>query len=521
VHLNSPNSFAHIKTWLSEIRIGACTPRCLGVYPYLSIGIFLIGVALRLIGLDKGIWLDEYYSLKIIFSKDMFATFGLYDNQPPLYLILLRLWATLGTNEETLRVLSVVLGSGTVIVVMLWLKRYSDLASLVSGLICATMPIILHYSQELRSYPLFLFSTALSFFFASRIAANPTKQSEYVGLTVSLSVVAASHLVGISMVTSVFVFLVVSLWDLRQIFSRRFFLAFAIPSLVFLYCVFVWTPWIPDRSNWWVPAFSLEYATSIAKYVFGTLSLSGFVDGIRQNRPTLAALLEYVIPSAIIIFSAGLTLGGIWRRSWPLLAATLFYWFQIIAYSVFVTPVFLPQTVLPGLIPLIGFLGLQLAAIPAKRIRWITVAALIFVSSVFVIRWTTYEAYVPNEPWRQAAQWLESKRQPANLVGFYPWYIEGPIRYYASELSSDNVVLIGLGDNTNAGILEMDKRIVAMKEKGMLPALFLILRNDLSVAKDSASHQNLLKYLESGLGPPAFSKSFGIISISKYELKSK
>jgi len=39
-----------------------------GVYYSAAIAIFCLAIGLRLVGLDKGIWLDEYYSIRNTFS---------------------------------------------------------------------------------------------------------------------------------------------------------------------------------------------------------------------------------------------------------------------------------------------------------------------------------------------------------------------------------------------------------------------------------------------------------------------
>ena len=63
----------------------------------------IIGLAfyIRLIGLDRGIWLDEYWALHHIFNGGMLRTLQvvLSDNQLPAFYILLKIWSQLGNNE--------------------------------------------------------------------------------------------------------------------------------------------------------------------------------------------------------------------------------------------------------------------------------------------------------------------------------------------------------------------------------------------------------------------------------------
>ena len=139
------------------------------IYFWCFIVIMGLALALRLTGLGKSIWLDEYITLKIISGRDLITQMKVLDIEPPLYFFLLKLWSSMGMKSDYLRLFSVVISLGTLTMLMLWLKLYSRLASLLTGLLFATLPISLRFSQELRSYPLLLLGTAVSFFFASQI----------------------------------------------------------------------------------------------------------------------------------------------------------------------------------------------------------------------------------------------------------------------------------------------------------------------------------------------------------------
>jgi len=148
---------------------------------FLIIVLVCLGLALRLVGLTKGIWLDEFYSIAKISQGDLIANLRAYDH-PPLYFVFLKLWYLVNTSEPFLRLFSVIWGVGTTIVVIKWIEGYSPLAGIISGICCALMPSLLRFSQEIRGYSLLLFATALSFYFASQIAKNPNKRSHYIGL---------------------------------------------------------------------------------------------------------------------------------------------------------------------------------------------------------------------------------------------------------------------------------------------------------------------------------------------------
>ncbi|NJN84131.1 MAG: phospholipid carrier-dependent glycosyltransferase, partial [Caldilineaceae bacterium] len=140
-------------------------------YPYLALGVVALGVGLRLIGLDKGLWLDEYNAIDIAASEHFIQALHVHD-YPPTYFYLLKLWSFLGGSEPSLRLLSVFFGVMTMLVVMVWLKPVSRPASLLSGLLIATSPILLRYSQEIQAYPLLIFATTFAFYCAFKICSG-------------------------------------------------------------------------------------------------------------------------------------------------------------------------------------------------------------------------------------------------------------------------------------------------------------------------------------------------------------
>jgi mannosyltransferase len=127
-----------------------------------TVGVYLAGaivvamaMALRLRGLGAHeFWLDEAFSFDAIASPDWLAV--VRATEPPLYPLLLRAWSLVaGTSEAALRFPSAVLGTAFVVAVM-WAGRelFDDRVALWCGVVAATSPIHIYYSQEARSYAL-------------------------------------------------------------------------------------------------------------------------------------------------------------------------------------------------------------------------------------------------------------------------------------------------------------------------------------------------------------------------------
>lgn len=483
-------------------------------YKFVFLGIFFLGLGIRLIGLEKGIWLDEYTSLSVIFSENFVEALRVYDH-PPLYFVLLKAWSQMGNDEWFLRLPSVVFGIGTVAIVIMWTKQYSALAGALSGLCCATMPIMLRYSQEIRGYSLLLLTTSLCFFFASRLVAEPRKVSGYLGLTLSLTAAIATHLVGILLVTTVCLFILITLVDYKKILFHKLILTLSIPfiSFIFLYFFFLQRP---NEDNWWMPLPSLELIMFTAKYVLGAPSVFWLLPIVQDTIPLLAVFLgRFILLVACLVGSMALL--GNWRRSLPSLVSAVFYWLQLLIYSFLMTPIFWYRTVLPGIIPFLGFLGLQIATIQKSKAKIASILGLILLTLNCSTYWVISEAKKPYEQWKQMAQLLDQHWEPGDFVIFCPPYAEGPIRYYKSDLPSEAAIGVDIGADIEKLKSEIRERVLPREEHGTLPTVFLMFRHELAVREDPEAYHRLLEYLESEFGQVVFSASFGPLSLSKYE----
>jgi len=150
--------------------------------------IMVAGFVLRLPGLDRDLSLDEALSLfrargadvlpQIIpngpeFTSHLFTQDGEWrktllairgEHDPPFYFLLLRFWIEIfGDSNQTLRLLSVIFGVATILVIfLLGRKVFDEGAGLLAASVLAILPLHIQYSQEVRAYPLAVLVTALA-----------------------------------------------------------------------------------------------------------------------------------------------------------------------------------------------------------------------------------------------------------------------------------------------------------------------------------------------------------------------
>ena len=220
--------------------------------------------------------------------------------------------------------------------------------------------------------------------------------------------------------------------------------------------------------------------------------------------------------SALLCFFSGVFWPGIGAGVFPCWLPRQPIVCLLIGFSFFKVPIFGERTALPALIPLIGFMGVQAATIKSPKIYMISCAALLIISMNSIVVWTAHQAWMPYEHTREIAQTLQQRRQPHDVVIFYPSYFSGPIRYYDPELPMEDQIC--LKPEASFGEIE---GIIKTIQKASPSAVFLVVRNDLSVKKAFTTYQHLQEVLASEIGSPDVIKVFDTLSLTHYRRAKK
>ena len=135
--------------------------------------------ALRLTRIGhQSFWLDESFTVDLVRRPfgDMLSTVARTESTPPLYYVLVWLWAkAFGDGEAALRSLSALFG--TLAVPVAWRAArewFSPRAGLLAAALVAFNPFFVWYSQEARSYALLALMAALSLLFLGRALRERT-----------------------------------------------------------------------------------------------------------------------------------------------------------------------------------------------------------------------------------------------------------------------------------------------------------------------------------------------------------
>ena len=154
--------------------------------------IVIIGFLLRLITIDSpdGLWCDEAYSWwvsTLSFPFEIIEELERNDYHPPLYHFMLHFWMKLfGDSDVTIRLLSVLFSTGTIIVSYFIGKKLKDENC---GLICAALNAFLLFNlihaKEIRFYTPSVTFAALSLLFTIKVFDEEKITKPLIGLVIS------------------------------------------------------------------------------------------------------------------------------------------------------------------------------------------------------------------------------------------------------------------------------------------------------------------------------------------------
>lgn len=127
--------------------------------------LFALALAIRLPGIGRPEVGDESFAVRAAEAtlSGIFDQLLTQDSHPPLYFLLLRLWATLGHDLWWLRMLSATCGALTCLVVYrIGSRAFGEQVGRYAYLFAALSPLLIFNSQYLRPYALATLFTALS-----------------------------------------------------------------------------------------------------------------------------------------------------------------------------------------------------------------------------------------------------------------------------------------------------------------------------------------------------------------------
>ena len=167
-----------------------------GRTPWLTLLLLLAsGTIIRFLYLTrKAFWFDESFSVEVarISWGNFLHLLWWREANMSLYYVLLRIWLQFGYSEFYIRSLSVVISAATIPAIY-WLARllYDRRVALIAAALFTFSAYSIRYSQEARSYALFLLLATLSSGFLIALVREPVRRNRVGYVLISILAVYA------------------------------------------------------------------------------------------------------------------------------------------------------------------------------------------------------------------------------------------------------------------------------------------------------------------------------------------
>jgi 4-amino-4-deoxy-L-arabinose transferase-like glycosyltransferase len=256
--------------------------------------ITLIGIFLRLVFLfHHDLWFDEAISILISrLSIPDLLTAASFDNNPPLYYLILHFWMQFSQNTFWLRSLSLIFSSASIPLVFLTAKKLFSLrTAILASLLMTLMPVQLYYSGEIRFYSLTILLSTIIFYLVLSHQEKSSSNSPSFLLICSVTALLTTHYSGLLVVLAVLLLTLKEPIILRnQIWINSLIgLMFALPWFIFSIGKPHPPAWTPDS------ILSLAFMPITATF------------GLTGSSPKFVKKTPLIIPLAAVILILILT----------------------------------------------------------------------------------------------------------------------------------------------------------------------------------------------------------------------
>ncbi len=392
--------------------------------------IALLALGLRLYGLgSESIWLDEATSIWLAkMDLPSLVEWTAVDIHPPFYYALLHYWLALGDGEVQVRLLSVLIGVTSVILLYVLARRvYDPDTGTAAALLLAASPLHVWYCQETRMYALLTLLALLSSYFMIR-ALLDRKGEAWVGYLVCGALALYTHYYGFFILLFQGVLAVYLLW--QGIVQRRVVLRwFALQGVVLV----LFLPWLPvlmrqvqaGGGGWVARVGAPDVSGLVAAAVSFTLG-----PDLRWY-PALLRRAAYIAFGALIL--AALVSDGPRRSAKERFGAVfcLVYLALPLGAAWLVSqlkPLYSLRYLLPFLPPYYILVARGLGILKNRWVWLLVLGALVAVGLVGIVGSATH-AQQPD--WRGLTSYVLVNGTPADVVVFVPGWNSKPFEYYA------------------------------------------------------------------------------------------
>ncbi len=405
------------------------------------VALLALTAALRLMGLTStSVWHDETMSIHT-------AGMGVYgqavdmsvaNNQPPLFFLLLKLWAVVSWSPIWLRLMSVGVSLIGVVFAVRWLRLWDARAGWVAGLLVATSPLMIHYAQEIRTYALLYTCTLAGLYFGERVARDDLRRAR-VGLLVCACIMTYAHYTGMLIAIALLVYT----WLRGGGLLRTAVLATAWAALAApIVTLGVLHASDKAESGYWVDPLNAARMGELASAWTGHQDLNIWQDASPDVERAWAALgLSAGLAACLgmaLLTSPARSDARLRRAVGAMLAAAIVHAGLVVVISRAAVPIALERTTFPACIPLIGAMGLSCTAGARRWIGTASLAACVVLAGIWTFIWTArvYASPERRPDERVLYDALAEQLRPGDLIAVFPAELQASAGYFLRDCAS-------------------------------------------------------------------------------------
>lgn len=404
--------------------------------------ILVLALVWRLLGIaSTQVWRDE--AITLLHARGswwgLLTQLPWVEDSPPLGFLAFKLWSLAGASELWFRLLPVLVGVATVAVLMATAARIRPGSWWLAGLLGAFSHLLVHYSQETRSYSFLVLAAAACFWFAEEVVRSKAGRRSLVWLVLGAVIAAHCHVAGLLVGPMVLTYLLVRL----EGGERRRLLWWPAPVLWLagiwpvVGLAWHWAPIHASDRGWWVPPVTWSRAVGLAEAFWGLdpLRFCCLTNGPPLNRWAFFGLERWLIGAPVVLAMAGLAFSETRRKLLALALATAAYVVLLVMAGAATVPGAALRTLLPAWIPVVLLMsvGATAAAGRGGRICLGLTGAALALSYAGV--WWGHIRWGPDRrpPDRAPFEWLRQRLSPDDMIIVHPALFEDEVVYYLGD----------------------------------------------------------------------------------------
>lgn len=416
---------------------------------------------------DESFWADETASYG--YAKAPYITLlqGLDKVHPPLYYILLKTTVLiLGDSDLSLRLLSVLFGLTSIVIMYYFTKDIFDIKTArITSILYATSYFLIYYAQEARSYTLLISLSLLSVYLFYK-CLNKNKITYWVLYSlVSILAIYTHYFMGFILLFEGIYFLIF----IKK--NKKIILSWILSSLSIVLAFSYWIFNVLLKSDFLNPKTNQSNISWIVK---------PNLDSIYQLFNNFTGNLIGHNIFALLVFLTFLLLFILNKDSFKEKGYILLYFFfpltLVFLISYFYTPLFIVRYLSIIFPPFVIIIGRSVSKIDYKPLIYILLVILVISNSFALYNLYTYHQ---KEGWREAANWIDKNGENDSLVIMH-WI--GPqvlTKYLKSDLdiqefsNGGNLVTIDYASKVDS-LIENEDNIILVYSHSRDPNEFIL-----------------------------------------------